>query len=43
MTQYITIEHIQVEFEVIKCSKYKSERIHKLPDIASMVPQETFL
>ena len=48
MTKYITIEHIQVKFQsyctyyVLKCSKYKSEWSRKLPDTASMVPQETF-
>ena len=39
----IAIKHIRINFKVIMCSEYKSEGTHKLPDIASMVPQETFL
>ena len=42
MTKYITKEHIRAEFCCYYVFQNKSERSHKLSDIASMVPQETF-
>ena len=47
MEKFITLEYIQIEFQsyclyyAFKRFKYKSERSHKFPDIASVVSQET--